>query len=131
VFTPIKICKSHTVIQGYYIHAGLSEMKTLTFAQRLWLPLLLSLACLAAIIGFDAWSLRQVHIEERENDLADNADNVVSLVRQYAELVQRGLLTRDAAQKEAIERIKGLRFGKDGYYTVMTGEPNADASVQA
>jgi hypothetical protein len=25
--------------------------------------------------------------------------------------------TRDAAPKETIERIKGMRFGKDGYYT--------------
>lgn len=98
-------------------------MKTLTFAQKLWIPLFLSLACLATITGFDAWSLRQAHVEERENDLADNADNVVSLVRQYADLAQRGVLTRDAAQKQAIERIKGLRFGRDGYYTVMTDEP--------
>jgi len=98
-------------------------MKTLTFAKKLWLPLFLSLACLTGLTGLDAWSLRQVHIEERENDLANNADNVVSLVRQYADLVQRGVLARDAAQKEAIERIKGMRFGKDGYYTVMTDEP--------
>jgi methyl-accepting chemotaxis protein len=98
-------------------------MKTLTFAQKLWLPLYLSLICLTAITGFDAWSLRDVRIEERKNDLANNADNVVSLVSQYAELERRGALTRDAAQREALERIKGLRFGKDGYYTVMTDEP--------
>ncbi|MFP3553163.1 methyl-accepting chemotaxis protein [Paraburkholderia sp. SIMBA_049] len=98
-------------------------MKTLTFAQKLWLPLYLSLVCLTAITGFDAWSLRDVRVEERKNDLANNADNVVSLVSQYAELERRGALTRDAAQREALERIKGLRFGKDGYYTVMTDEP--------
>jgi methyl-accepting chemotaxis protein len=98
-------------------------MKTLTFAQKLWLPLYLSLVCLTAITGFDAWSLRDVRIEERKSDLANNADNVVSLVSQYAELERRGALTRDAAQQEALERIKGLRFGKDGYYTVMTDEP--------
>ncbi|MDH6148633.1 methyl-accepting chemotaxis protein [Paraburkholderia tuberum] len=98
-------------------------MDRLTFAQKLWLPLLLSLACLTAMTGFDAWSLHQVRIEERENDLANNADNVVSLVRHYPDLVLHGVLTRDAAQKEAIERIKAMRFGKDGYYTVMTDEP--------
>jgi methyl-accepting chemotaxis protein len=98
-------------------------MKTLTFAQKLWLPLFLSLACLTTITGFDAWSLRQVRIEERENDLANNADNVVSLIRQYADLAQHGALTLDAAQKEALERIKGMRYGKDGYYTIMTDEP--------
>ncbi|MFM0007993.1 methyl-accepting chemotaxis protein [Paraburkholderia dipogonis] len=98
-------------------------MKTLTFAQKLWLPLFLTVACLTAITAFDAWSLRQVRIEERENDLANNADNVVSLVRQYADLAQHGVLMRDAAQNEAMERIKGMRFGKDGYYTIMTDEP--------
>ena len=98
-------------------------MKTLTFAQKLWLPLYVSLGCLTALTGWDAWSLRDVRIEERKNDLANNADNVVSLVSQYAELERRGVLTRDAAQKEAMERIKGMRFGKDGYYTVMTDEP--------
>ncbi|WP_235993938.1 cache domain-containing protein [Paraburkholderia solitsugae] len=98
-------------------------MKTLTFAQKLWLPLFLTVACLTAITAFDAWLLRQVRIEERENDLANNADNAVSLVRQYADLAQHGVLTRDVAQKEAMERIEGMRFGKDGYYTVMTDEP--------
>ncbi|WP_408238721.1 MULTISPECIES: methyl-accepting chemotaxis protein [Paraburkholderia] len=98
-------------------------MKTLTFAQKLWLPLYLSLVCLTAITGFDAWSLRDVRIEERKNDQANNADNVVSLVSQYAELERRGALTRETALREALERIKGLRFGKDGYYTVMTDEP--------
>lgn len=67
--------------------------------------------------------MRQVRIEERENDLANNADSVVSLVRQYADLAQHGVLTRDVAQKEAMDRIKGVCFGKDGYYTVMTDEP--------
>jgi methyl-accepting chemotaxis protein len=98
-------------------------MKTLTFAQKLWLPLYVSLGCLTALTGWDAWSLRDVRIEERKNDLANNADNVVSLVNQYAELERCGVLTRDAAQKEAMERIRGMRFGKDGYYTVMTDEP--------
>ncbi|MFM0220276.1 methyl-accepting chemotaxis protein [Paraburkholderia caledonica] len=98
-------------------------MKKLTFAQRLWLPLYLGLACLIAVTGFDAWSLRDVRIQERRNDLANNADNVVSLVSQYAELERRGALTHDAAQREALERIRGMRFGHDGYYTVMTDEP--------
>jgi hypothetical protein len=86
-------------------------MNTLTFAQKLRLPLLLSLACLITITGFVAWLLRQAHVEERENDLADN---VISLVRECADLAQHGALTRHSAQKEAIKRIKGLRFGKDG-----------------
>ena len=98
-------------------------MKKLTFAQKLWIPLYFSLACLTGVTVFDAWSLREVRVEERKQDLANNADNVVSLVGQYAELEKRGVLTHDAAQKEALERIKGMRYGKDGYYTVMTGEP--------
>jgi methyl-accepting chemotaxis protein len=92
-------------------------VKKLTFAQKLWLPLFLSVTCLTAITAFDACSLRQVRIEERESDLANNADNVVSLARQYSNLEQQAVLTRDAAQKAVMERIKGLRFGKDGYYT--------------
>jgi methyl-accepting chemotaxis protein len=100
-----------------------SDVKKLTFAQKLWLPLFLSVTCLTAITAFDAWSLRQVRIEERESDLANNADNVVSLARQYSNLEQQAVLTRDAAQKAVMERIKGMRFGKDGYYTIMTDEP--------
>jgi methyl-accepting chemotaxis protein len=107
----------------FLISDGAEAMKKLTFAQKLWLPLYVSLACLIAVTGFDAWTLHGVRIEERKNDLANNADNVVSLVTQYAELERRGVLTRDAAQKEAMERIKGMRFGNDGYYTVMTDQP--------
>lgn len=98
-------------------------MKKLTFAQKLWITLYVCLACLTSVTVFDAWSQRHVRVEQRKRDLANNADNVVSLVRQYADMETRGLLTRDATQKKALERIKGMRYGKDGYYTVMTVEP--------
>ncbi|MEX3897862.1 methyl-accepting chemotaxis protein [Paraburkholderia sp. BR10954] len=98
-------------------------MRKLTFARKLLIPLYVSLACLTAVTVFDAWSLRQVRVEERKQDLANNADNVVSLAGQYAELEKRGVLTHAVAQHEALERIRGMRYGKDGYYTVMTEEP--------
>jgi methyl-accepting chemotaxis protein len=57
------------------------------------------------ISTFDAWSLRQVRIEDLQNVLANNADNVTMLVRQYADFEQHGVLSRDV-EKEAMERIR-------------------------
>ena len=38
----------------------------LSFVQRLWLPLILSLACLAGVSIYDAWQMRATRLEERK-----------------------------------------------------------------
>jgi len=93
----------------------------LTFQQKLWVPLVCSLVCITAIFIFDAVQTRQIRIDERSNDLHNIADAGVSIVKQYGDKVDAGLLTKEEAQKQAAEAIKGFRYGKDGYMTISSG----------
>jgi methyl-accepting chemotaxis protein len=56
------------------------------------------------------------------DDLANNADN--GSVSDASRRTSRDAgSSRSPHAEEAIERIRSMRFGKDGYYTVMTDEP--------
>jgi methyl-accepting chemotaxis protein len=98
-----------------------TAVPNLTFQQKLWVPLICSLVCITAIFVFDAVQTRQIRIDERSNDLHNIADAGVSIVKQYGDKVDAGLLTKEEAQKQAIAAIKGFRYAKDGYMTISTG----------
>ena len=95
-------------------------MKKLTFQQKLWIPLLCSLLCIGAISLYDGMQTRQLRVDERMRDLGNIDDAAVSIVKQYGDMAQSGALTVEAAKQQAIARIKGLRYGKDGYVTIIT-----------
>eukprot|EP00952_Eustigmatos_sp_NYUAD-ZCMA_P002106 9413-Eustigmatos_ZCMA.PRE.1 len=42
----------------------------------------------------------------------------LNLVKQYDDLTKNGALTKDAAQQQALDRFKALRYGKDGYFSI-------------
>src|SRR5471030_34808 len=94
----------------------------LSFQQKLWAPLLCSLACITAIFVFDALQIRAVHIEERRNDLKNIDEAGLSMVKLYADQVQSGKLAKDEGQKLALAALKGMRYGKDGYISVNNGD---------
>jgi methyl-accepting chemotaxis protein len=95
-------------------------MNKLTFQQKLWIPLLCSLLCISGISLYDALQTKQLRIDERMRDLANIDDTALSIVKQYGDMAQSGALTADAAKQQAIARIKNLRYGKDGYVTIIT-----------
>jgi methyl-accepting chemotaxis protein len=97
-------------------------MNRLTFAQKLWLPLLVSLAGLVVLSLFGAYQARQVRIDERRQGLFNVADAACNVLAQYDDMVKSGTLPLAEAQSQAAARIKAMRFGKDGYFALMTGD---------
>ena len=95
-------------------------MKKLTFQQKLWIPLLCSLVCIGGISLYDGLQTKQLRVDERMRDLSNIDDSALSIVKQYGDMAQSGALTIDAAKQQAIARIKGLRYGKDGYVTIIS-----------
>ncbi|CDS50365.1 Methyl-accepting chemotaxis protein I (serine chemoreceptor protein) [Polaromonas sp. CG9_12] len=47
----------------------------------------------------------------------------MSTVKEYADLVSSGALPLAEAQKQAFARLKAMRYGKDGYFTVINSHP--------
>ena len=93
-------------------------MSKLSFRQKLWLPLIISLVALTLISVFNAYQAREIRMEERKNDLISVTTMALNLVKQYDDLTKNGALTKDAAQQQALDRFKALRYGKDGYFTI-------------
>ncbi len=93
-------------------------MNSLSFRQKLWLPLMFSLIALTLISVFNAYQAREIRVDERKNNLVSVTTMAVSLAKQYDDLVKSGGLTKEAAQKQAAERFRGLRYDKDGYFTI-------------
>jgi methyl-accepting chemotaxis protein len=95
----------------------------LGFAQKLWLPSILSLIALLLVTVFGAYQSRQVRMEERRNDLANVANAGMSIVKDYALLAQKGILSKAEAQKQALDRLRSIRYGEDGYILVIDSKP--------
>ncbi|MGM3276006.1 methyl-accepting chemotaxis protein [Ralstonia sp. 24A2] len=93
-------------------------MSKLSFRQKLWLPLVISLIALTLISVFNAYQAREIRIEERKNNLVSVTTMAMNLVKQYDDLAKSGALTKDDAQKQALDRFKALRYDKDGYFTI-------------
>jgi diguanylate cyclase len=91
--------------------------------RNLWLPLMISLVALLCVTIFDVYQSFQVRMEERKNDLVNVANAGMSIVRDYATLAQRGAMSTAEAQKQALERLRSIRYGEDGYIVVINSKP--------
>ncbi|QKM56550.1 Methyl-accepting chemotaxis protein IV [Burkholderia glumae] len=96
-------------------------MRTLSFKQKLWLPLMASLAALLVISTSAAYLSYETRLKERKIDLVNSAQIGLSIVKEYAELARNGKLSEDDARKQALERLRGVRYGSDGYFLVLDG----------
>jgi methyl-accepting chemotaxis protein len=103
----------------------------LGFRQRLWLPLLAGLLALMLISVLDAYHAREIRIEERRRNLVSVTTMAVNLVRQYGDLAKTGALTEDEAKKQALDRLRALRYDKEKWLPPrLPFRPrNANASV--
>ncbi|CAB3750043.1 methyl-accepting chemotaxis protein [Paraburkholderia humisilvae] len=98
-------------------------MYKLGFAQKLWLPLIVSLIALLLVSVSAAWLSRQTRIDERKNDLTNVAHVGLSIVGEYAALAASGALSEAEARKEALARLRDIRYGEDGYLLVIDSTP--------
>jgi methyl-accepting chemotaxis protein len=95
----------------------------LSFAQKLWLPLILSLLCLGAISIYNAYQTKEVRLEERKADLKHASQVALSSVKAFGDQVNAGTLTLAEAQKRAMESVRNIRYGETGYFSIINSQP--------
>jgi methyl-accepting chemotaxis protein len=97
----------------------------LSFSQKLWLPLVLSLVLVFALNVFNAFEIRNVRIDERKTDLVHATQLGIATVKAYADQAAAGTITLDEAKKRALDAIRQTRYadGGTGYFTVMDHTP--------
>lgn len=92
----------------------------LSLKQKLWLPLALSLLALLSVFAFDNYQLYQAQLQERK----DSLQQIVTIARQitsdYEKLEREGVLSKEAAQRQALQRVASIRFGTEGYISVLS-----------
>ncbi|HAL37444.1 MAG TPA: chemotaxis protein, partial [Polaromonas sp.] len=62
---------------------------------------------------------RTLRLEERKVQLSNAADMAQSVAKEYGDLAASGAMPEAEAKKQALSRIKALRYGKSGYLTVL------------
>jgi methyl-accepting chemotaxis protein len=77
----------------------------------LWIGLIM-----IALTG--AWQSRVQTVSGRREALTSVADQAISLVASYYTAYQRHEMTEEEARRKALQAVSGLRFGKDGYFSV-------------
>ncbi|GGZ10976.1 methyl-accepting chemotaxis protein [Pseudoduganella plicata] len=95
----------------------------LSFRAKLYLPLILSWLCLSGMTLFHIYESKALRFEERQHALKFATDVGMSTVKEYAALAASGAMPLEQAQKQALQRLKAMRYGKDGYYTVVDSRP--------
>ncbi|TXC79070.1 methyl-accepting chemotaxis protein [Paraburkholderia azotifigens] len=95
----------------------------LSFVQKLWLPLILSLLCLAGVSTYNAYQTREMRLEERKSDLKHAAELALSVVKTFGDHVSSGTASVGEAQKQAMDSIRNMRYGHDGYFIVLNSRP--------
>ena len=56
----------------------------LSFAQKLWLPLILSLVCVVGLSVSDALRIRNISVQERKEDLVHATELALAVVKTFA-----------------------------------------------
>jgi methyl-accepting chemotaxis protein len=97
----------------------------LTFRTKLFLPLIISWLCLFAVVLSNVLHTKQVRLDEKRAALSDVSVMAMSVVQEYAKMVSEGVMPEAEAKKQALARVKALRFGNgtDGYFSVLTSQP--------
>jgi len=94
-------------------------MRRFTFRQKLWLPLVASLACLCAVSVYDALQARDLRLAERKADLANIVAVARSIVEGLAAEARAGRITEDEARARARAALMTIRYGDDGYVALV------------
>ncbi|AVR97303.1 methyl-accepting chemotaxis protein [Pseudoduganella armeniaca] len=95
----------------------------LSFRTKLYLPLILAWLCLSGMTLFHIFESKAMRFEERQVALRFATDVGMSTVKEYAALAASGALPEAQAKRQALQRLRAMRYGKDGYYTVVDSHP--------
>jgi methyl-accepting chemotaxis protein len=95
----------------------------LSFVQRLWLPLILSLLCLAGVSIYNAYQTREMRLDERKTNLRNASEIALSVVKTLGDQAAAGSIPIAEAQKRAMDSVRKMRYGDNGYFVIINSQP--------
>jgi methyl-accepting chemotaxis protein len=100
-------------------------MVHLTFRQKLWFPLVVSLICVTAVAAFGALQTREARLQERQQSLKAVGDIALTVIAPYANAAAAGALTMDEAKRKALAELRAIRFDGDNYISIVDSRCNS------
>ncbi|VXC48370.1 Methyl-accepting chemotaxis protein McpP [Pseudomonas sp. 8O] len=101
----------------------MNSLRSLPISRRLWL--ILALAILTLILQ-GAYMLRQIHIDLYAGK-SEKTEHVVQsaagILKHFHSLESAGSLSREEAQKQAMEAVRGLRYDGQEYFWINDQTP--------
>jgi methyl-accepting chemotaxis protein len=94
----------------------------LSFSQKLWLPLVLGLLCLAGMSIYNAYQTKAMRLDERKADLIHVSELALSVIKAFGDQVAAGSMPEAEAQKRALDSIRNMRYGEAGYFTIFNSQ---------
>lgn len=96
----------------------MKSLRNMSIGRRLWLILIVAVTMLLAL---GVIMLKQIH-EDLYQAKAQKTQHVVQtasgILAYYHELESAGTLTREAAQKQALNAVRGLRYDQNDYFWI-------------
>ena len=102
----------------------------LSFAYKLWIPLVVALLSLAGSLFFGSVKIKDDQLALREKELIYVSQLALNVVKTQAALVDKGLISKEEAQGRAIQIIKDLRYGESGYFTILDTRAQVQLALQ-
>jgi len=90
----------------------------LVLASRVWLVIVLAAACLLAVSLNALRVLKERVGDERRAKIRATVETVHGFIARYGSLAEAGKMTREEAQRAALETLRGLRYEGTEYFWV-------------
>jgi methyl-accepting chemotaxis protein len=101
----------------------MNSLRSLSISRRLWLILIVAVLMLMTL---GVLMLKQIH-DDLYQAKAQKTQHVVQtangILTYYHELETAGTLSRDAAQKQALSVVRGLRYNQNDYFWINDLQP--------
>ncbi len=90
-------------------------LKHVRITQKILAIVALGIVCIGIVASYSLIQLKQVMMEERRASLRQSVEQAVSLLKYYHTEVTKGALDEKAAQTQAKNAVRSLKFGAEGY----------------
>lgn len=91
--------------------------------QRIWFIVLIAVLGLAGISGYSTLIARNQLLENRQTAVRYAVETAHGVIAHFHRQAERGVVSRDAAQKAALNAISALRYEEHEYFFVIDMHP--------
>ncbi|MBF0434265.1 MAG: bacteriohemerythrin [Magnetococcales bacterium] len=87
--------------------------------------LLISIAALAVVVSgiIPVYSMKTEMMDDRKHEVQNVVETAFGIITYYHERQRAGAMTQEAAQAQAMEQIKSLRYGHEDYFWINDFTP--------